>query len=103
VVLGKHGGDRKSEKTKDQGDNVTLIARGNAAAYTLARLTRDRPELAELVRAGELSANAAAIVARFRPRLSTLERIRKLLPKLTAEEREGTRTLTAARPRSESE
>ena len=57
--LGKHGGDRKSEKVKNQGSsNTTLIGRG--AAYNLRRLNRDRPDLAAQVRAGELSANAAA-------------------------------------------
>jgi hypothetical protein len=64
VVLGKHGGDRKSDKTKEQGNNVTLIRRGNAESYTLARLRRDAPELAKRVEAGEMSANAAAIKIR---------------------------------------
>lgn len=63
-VLGKHGGDRKSEKAKDQGSNTTLVDRGRD--YTMARLRRDNPELAAQVEAGELSANAAAIQAGFR-------------------------------------
>jgi len=68
VKLGKHGGDRRSEKAKEQGDNVTLD-RGNSASYTLARLDRDRPELAERVRAGELSAIGANAGGRiFQPR-----------------------------------
>ena len=49
VTLGKHGGDRKSEKAKDQGDNVTLKERGNSRAYILARLDRDgHAELADV-------------------------------------------------------
>jgi hypothetical protein len=67
VKFGKQGGDRKSEKAKeDQGNNVTLKRRGNRSDYTLARLRRDRPDLAEQVTAGTLSAHAAAIQAGFR-------------------------------------
>jgi hypothetical protein len=58
------GGDRRSEKAKDQDRVPTLKTRGRA--YDLARLKRDRPDLAEKVIAGELSANAAAIEAGFR-------------------------------------
>jgi hypothetical protein len=63
-VPGKHGGDRKSERAKNQVDNVKLIG-GNAVSYAMARVNRDRPDLAERVRAGKLSANAAAIAAAF--------------------------------------
>ena len=63
-ALGLHGGDRKSEKAKDQDRNPTLIGRGRD--YDIARLERDRPDLAARVRANELSANAAAIEAGFR-------------------------------------
>ena len=66
VILRQHGGDRKTDKVKDQGNNVTLNQRGNDKSYTLARLRRDEPELAKRVEAGELSANAAAIKAGFR-------------------------------------
>lgn len=67
VVLGRRGGDRRSEAAKEyQGNNVTLKERGNATDYTVARLRRDQPELAERVIKGELSANAAAIQAGFR-------------------------------------
>jgi hypothetical protein len=38
--LRKHGGDRKSEKVKDQADNVSL-KHGNQSSYILARLERD--------------------------------------------------------------
>jgi hypothetical protein len=101
--LGKHGGDRKSEKAKNQVDNnVKLIHHGgNAANYTLARLDRSRPDLAKRVRAGELSANAAAIAAGWRKKpkkLSALEQIRRLLPKLNTEERGIVHELTADFP-----
>jgi hypothetical protein len=43
-VLGLHGGDRKSEKAKDQDRNPTLIGRGSD--YDIARLERDPPDLA---------------------------------------------------------
>src|SRR4051812_21966437 len=78
AVLGGHGGDRRSEKVReDQGDNVTLIAkRGNAASYTLARLDRDGlDDLASKVRSKELSAHAAAIEAGWRKRLTPFEQI----------------------------
>lgn len=45
IALGKHGGDRKSEEFKNQGDNVTLKDRGNKASYLEARLRRDHPEI----------------------------------------------------------
>jgi hypothetical protein len=60
--------------------------RGNRRAYTLDRLKRNNPELFAKVVNGELSANAAAIEAGFRKKLSALEQIRKLIPKLTAED-----------------
>jgi len=70
----QHGGDRRSEKARDQGDNITLKDRGTSSAYTIARLDRDRPDLAMQVRQGSMSANAAAIEAGFRkPPPSPLE------------------------------
>lgn len=83
--LGKHGGDRKSEKAKDQPCNTSL--KYGTVPHFLARLTRDRPDLAAQVQAGKLSANAAAIEAGWRKKLSALEQILRLLPKLTPEER----------------
>ena len=44
-VLAEHGGDRKSEE-QNQGNNVTLKARGNDNTYLTARLKRDAPEIA---------------------------------------------------------
>lgn len=69
-------------------DNVMMSAKqGNSRSYTLQRLKQQEPELFKRVTRGELSANAAAIEAGFRKKLSALEQIRKLLPKLTPEER----------------
>jgi len=67
VVLGKHGGDRRSAAVRDQGGNATLKAKEkNTVKHLLARLDRDRPDLAARVRANETSAHAAAIEAGFR-------------------------------------
>jgi hypothetical protein len=66
--------------------NIT-ITRGTTLAYTLDRLSRKHPKLYQRVIAGELSANAAAIEAGFRKRPRPLEQIRRLIPKLTAQER----------------
>ena len=61
VVLGKHGGDRKSRN--DQVNNVNLIG-GNDPSYLTARIRRDNPELAEKLEAGEFkSVRAAALAA----------------------------------------
>jgi hypothetical protein len=58
--LGKHGGDRKSEKVKDQPCNTRL--KYGTVDYWLARLDRDgHAALAAKVRACELSANAGKI------------------------------------------
>ena len=88
AALKAHGGDRRSEEFRDQGDNVTLVAeRGNAKTYTIARLRRDRPDLAERVDAGLLSAHAAALEAGFRKHLTPLEIAFRQIPKLTVNER----------------
>ena len=57
VILGKHGGDRRSEAVMDQADNISLNTAlgdakqfGTSRAYLLARLERDRPDLATRVR-----------------------------------------------------
>ena len=65
AVLGKHGGDRKSKKAKDQDDNIILIpGQGTSKAYLLARLNRDNPEIKARLDAGEFaSVRAAAIEA----------------------------------------
>lgn len=69
--------------------NIVMVkaAQGNSLSYTLARLLREHPKLYKRVIAGELSANAAAIEAGFRKRPTPLEQIRKLIAKLTPQER----------------
>jgi hypothetical protein len=94
MALGKHGGDRKSDKAKedaeakkDQGDIVTLKERGNSAEYLKARLDRDHPELAAQVHAGTLSARAGAIRAGIIRELSPLEKAQAAFRRLTKEDR----------------
>ena len=68
-ALGQHGGDRRSDQVKDQGETITLKHRGTSAAYVLARLDRNRPDLAALIglsvramnAAGSATASAAAV------------------------------------------
>jgi hypothetical protein len=89
AIVGKHGGDRKSEKARIKTDNISLDPQhGTSRAGTLRRLAKDYPELHSRVVAGDLSANAAAIEAGFRKPPKPFETIRKLLPKLTPEERQ---------------
>jgi hypothetical protein len=89
-VLGKHGGDRRSEKAKaDQGCDDTTLKRGTAE-YWMARLKRDRPDFAVRVRSGELTANAAAEQLRWRkkPKKQTrIEKMDKLWARMTRSER----------------
>jgi hypothetical protein len=75
--------------TNQHSDNVTTLKpeRGNSRAYTLDRLQREQPELFAQVEAGKLSTNAAAIEAGWRRKLTPFERVQKLLPDLTAEQR----------------
>ena len=62
--LGTHGGDRRSERVKqDQGIAGTL-KRGGNPGYLKARLHRDHPELAQALERGELrSVRSAAVEA----------------------------------------
>lgn len=61
AVLGRHGGDRRSERAAgDQACNRKLETYGTVD-HTLARLRRDDPETAARVERGEISANAAAV------------------------------------------
>jgi len=87
AVTREHGGDRHSEAFKS--DNVTLERpeRGNTRAYTLDRLYREAPELYKAVCDGAMSANAAAIEAGFRKKPEPFEQIKKLIPKLSDDER----------------
>jgi hypothetical protein len=69
VVLGRHGGDRRSEKTKEpdqERDTLLKAPRSDTVARVIGRLHRDRPDLEQAVQRGELSPNAAAIAAGFR-------------------------------------
>lgn len=79
---GQHGKPRGAK-------NCTMFR--DDASYALARLRRDRPDLHARVLAGEISANAAMVLAGFRKpkpsrKLGPLDRIRAILPKLSAEE-----------------
>jgi hypothetical protein len=84
MALAAHGGDRRSEEFRGEG-NASL--KYGTAAHWQARLRRDRPDLAERVEAGELSANAAALEAGFRHKRRPFEIITRLIPKLDAAER----------------
>lgn len=87
VKLGRHGGDRRSEKVRDQVRDTKLKPSTDTKAYVLARLDRDDPRLAAEVRSGKKSANKAAIEAGFRKRPTPFEQVTKLIPQLTATER----------------
>jgi hypothetical protein len=97
-ALHSHGGDRRSEQAKaDQAgnnENVASLKRSemNTRKHVLARLDDKRPDLAARVRAKQMTANAAAIEAGFRKppkrkELIAFDRVMKLLPQLTPEER----------------
>jgi hypothetical protein len=90
VDPGRESRGSTKEERENRGDNITPKSeRGTSATYTLKRLKRDRPDLLERVVAGELSANAAAIAAGFRHKPTPYETITKLLPKLSATERQS--------------
>jgi len=72
-------------------DNITdhkPSQRGTGRAHTLSRLSREAPTLYEAVCRGDMSANRAAIEAGFRKPPKPFDQIKKLLPKLTDEERQ---------------
>jgi hypothetical protein len=86
--LGDHGGDHISEDVFQQGDNVTLVERGNTAAYLAARIKRDFPEIAEQLAAGQFrSVRAAAKAAGIVRELTVVEQFERLWKKATAEDR----------------
>jgi hypothetical protein len=60
-----HGGDRKSDKAKEnQGYHGNVDQRGQSSEYRIARLKRDAPEIAVALARGEYpSVRAAAIAA----------------------------------------
>jgi hypothetical protein len=62
-ILGKHGGDRKSEE-RNQVDNINLKTPGGTqAAYLTARIARDNPKILERLKKGEFKSVRAAAVA----------------------------------------
>lgn len=94
LVLGTHGGDRRSPTVKaeaegkaDQGDIVTLKERGNSATYLTARLDRDRPDIAARVHAGEISARKGAIEAGIIRVPTKLEIARRAIEALAPDDR----------------
>jgi len=97
-ALARHGGDHCSA-AKKQGYNVTLTPapRGNGPAYLVSRLKRDAPEIAERLADGEFrSVRAAAIEAGIVKVPTVFERVQKLLPKLTDQERQQLRDMLDA-------
>jgi hypothetical protein len=69
--------------------NVTHLraGRGNSRAYTIDKLSREAPGLYEAVCRGEMSASKAAIEADFRKRPKPFKQIKRLISKLTPDER----------------
>lgn len=87
------GGDKRSETYTTDNNITSGRVTGTSRAYTLDRLSREAPGLYEAVCRKELSANAAAIQAGFRKRPAPFEQIKKLLPKLTPDERRKLKAL----------
>jgi hypothetical protein len=77
----------------NQPDDISLKKQyGTQAEYLVRRLKRDAPEIAEKLARGEYpSARAAGIAAGIVKVPTALEQIRRLLPRLTADERETLR------------
>jgi hypothetical protein len=64
AVLGSHGGDRRSQKARDnQGNRITLKQRGTSAAYYRALLERDHKDILARLNAGEFKSVRAAVRA----------------------------------------
>jgi hypothetical protein len=91
--LADPGGDCKSEATRlDQGDNVTLIERGNTAGYLAARRKRDNPDTGEQLAAG-IVREPSVVHSEFVKR-----RDKSLLAELTPWERELVREVMDNHP-----
>lgn len=90
--LAQHGGDRKEE---EQGDNVTLVTRGNSQSYVLRRLARDgaedasKAELFKQVTKGAISAHKAALEAGYRTKKTPLETVKTIIARLETEDVEA--------------
>jgi hypothetical protein len=81
-----HGGDRKSEKVKDQDSDTTLIGRG--ADYLAARIKRDHPDIAQAVERGEYrSMRQAALAAGIVKQSTPLDTLRRAWAKASEDER----------------
>ena len=86
AVLGKRG---RPKRGQGKVGNANISKGGSTRAYILARLDRDgHAALAAQVRAGKLSAGAAALSAGFRRQPTPLEKVLRVLPQLTAADRE---------------
>jgi hypothetical protein len=101
--LAKWGQYGRSRPQNRVGNAKSISAGGSTRAYTLARLDRDGfTDLAAKVRAKELSANAAAQAAGFRKKLTPFDKVKKLIPKLSDEERTELVALLTAPPNLQS-
>jgi hypothetical protein len=78
---------RPPKTTERKGNDVTISAKGNSAAYLVRRLKRDAPEIAAALGRGEYpSARAAAKAAGIIRDPTPLERLQRLWPNCTAAE-----------------
>ena len=88
-----HPSSNDSDKTND-----ATIGTNRGSEYAIAKLRAARPDIHQRVLDGELSPNAGMVEAGFRKKpksrkMTTLARIKKLLPKLTDDEREELRQM----------
>jgi hypothetical protein len=60
AVLGSHGGDRRSERAKENQGSQRTLKRGETAAYLRAKLARDHPDILRRLDAGEFRIVKAA-------------------------------------------
>ena len=94
-ALARHGSNQHSGGDYDV--MSTPARQGNDAAYLVSRLKRDAPEVAERLAGGEFrSVRAAAIEAGIVKVPTVFERVQKLLPKLTDQERQQLRDMLDA-------
>jgi len=89
--LGRHGGDRRSDKVRaNQVDNINLKHKGGTdPVYITAKLKRDHPHIADRLAAGEFrSARAAGIEAGIVKPESPLTTIRRAWKRMSPADRE---------------
>ena len=90
--LMQHGEIGRGRADEDRPSDRRSIKAGENAAYLAARIKRDRPDIAHAVERGEYrSMRAAAIAADIIKPPTPCQRVLRLLPKLTAEDRETVR------------